>query len=161
MSGLYFFGSGERQSTFYGVDLRNGPRRRRGSTAFVPMARSFRNYFVGDPIHRVDMRLQQRIPLGRVSIDGLFEVFNLFDRANFGAWETEESSGSFGEPLQNANLAYAPRTLQLGFRVASRRQCHVVRVMGPGWVFLPGPTHVRNEGAPVRGSRRVGVQTGL
>ena len=64
------------------------------------------------------MRLQQRIPLGRVSIDGIFEVFNLFNRDNFGAWETEESSGSYGEPLQNANLAYAPRTLQLGFRVA-------------------------------------------
>jgi len=119
LSGLYFFGSGERQATFYGGDLRNandggeGSQRLRPDGTIVP-----RNDFVGDPIHRIDVRLQQRIPLGRVSIDGIFEVFNLFDRANFGSWDTEESSGTFGQPQQSANLAYAPRTLQLGFRVA-------------------------------------------
>jgi hypothetical protein len=117
VSGLYFYGSGERQETSYGGDLRDTNNeeysaRLRPDGTIVP-----RNSFVGDPIHRVDLRLQQRIPLGRVSIDGIFEIFNAFNRANFGAWETEESSGSYGEPLQSTNLAYAPRTLQLGFRV--------------------------------------------
>ena len=78
-----------------------------------------RNSFVGDPIHRVDMRLQQRIPLvGRLHIDGMFEVFNLFDKANYGSYVLDETSGSFLDPAQNTNLAYAPRTLQLGFRLA-------------------------------------------
>jgi hypothetical protein len=64
------------------------------------------------------MRLQQRIPLfGRMSVDGIFEVFNMFDRANFGSYTLDESSSDFLQPEQNDNLAYAPRTLQLGFRV--------------------------------------------
>jgi hypothetical protein len=28
-----------------------------------------------------------------------------------------ESNGSFGMPLQSTNLAYAPRTVQVGFRL--------------------------------------------
>ena len=69
-------------------------------------------------MHRVDLRLQQRIPLGgRVSVDGMFEVFNLFDRSNFGSYTLDESSATFLQPAQNSNLAYAPRTLQLGFRL--------------------------------------------
>jgi hypothetical protein len=78
-----------------------------------------RNSFTGDPIHRVDMRLQQRIPLfGRLRIDGMFEVFNLFDKSNYGSYVLDETSGAFLDPAQNTNLAYAPRTLQLGFRLA-------------------------------------------
>jgi hypothetical protein len=48
----------------------------------------------------------------------MFEVFNVFDRANFGSYNLDESSAAFGQPQQNANLAYAPRTIQLGFRVS-------------------------------------------
>ena len=63
--------------------------------------------------------MQERIPLpGSLSIDGILEVFNLFDRANFGSYTLDESSASFGRPEQNTNLAYAPRTIQLGFRVS-------------------------------------------
>jgi hypothetical protein len=59
------------------------------------------------------MRVQQRVPLpGRMSI----EVFNLFDRANYGSYTLNESSAAFGQPAQNSNIAYAARTLQLGFR---------------------------------------------
>ncbi len=118
VSGLYFFGSGERVETFYGGDVRNtndggeGSQRLRPDGTIVP-----RNDFVGEPIHRVDMRLQQRIPLGRVSIDGIFEIFNVLDHANFGLWDTQESSGTYLLPQFSSNLAYAPRTLQLGFRL--------------------------------------------
>jgi hypothetical protein len=120
LSGVYFYGSGERQPRFYEEDLRGlgegveafAFRLRRDGT-IVP-----RNGFVGDPIHRVDVRLQERIPFGgRVSIDGIVEVFNLFDRANFGSYVTDELSPLFGQPEFNSNLAYAPRTLQLGFRL--------------------------------------------
>ena len=117
VSGIYFYGSGERQGVNNGQDLRNlgaGPQRLRADGTIIP-----RNSFIGEPVHRVDMRLQERIPLpGRLSVDGIFEVFNLFDRANFGSYTLDESSRAFGQPEQNANLAYAPRTLQLGFRVS-------------------------------------------
>jgi hypothetical protein len=120
LSGVYFYGSGERQPRYYEEDLRGlgegfeafAFRLRRDGT-IVP-----RNGFVGDPVQRVDIRLQERIPIvRRVAIDGILEVFNLFDRANYGTYVTDELSPLFGQPEYNSNLAYAPRTLQLGFRL--------------------------------------------
>jgi hypothetical protein len=117
MSGVYFYGSGERGQITAGDLNRDigawAVERVREDGSIIP-----RNSFVGDPIHRVDVRLQQRIPLGgNIAVDGIFEVFNLFDRANFGSYDLDESSGTFMQPEQNPNLAYAPRTLQLGFRL--------------------------------------------
>jgi hypothetical protein len=119
LSGVYFYGSGERTFRYYEEDLRGLGEgfeafsfRLRPDGSLVP-----RNGFVGDAVHRVDLRAQQRIPLGRVSIDGILEVFNLFDRANYGSYVTDELSPLFGQPEFNSNLAYAPRTLQLGFRL--------------------------------------------
>jgi hypothetical protein len=115
LSGIYFFGSGERRDVSAGDDNRDlggGSERLRENGTIIPRAS-----FVGDPIHRVDVRLQQRIPLGRVSVDGLIEVFNVFDRANYGAYVTDESSRQFGQPQRNSNIAYSPRAVQLGFRV--------------------------------------------
>jgi hypothetical protein len=118
LSGVYFFGSGERYSTNWGQDLRDlggdgGSLRVRPDGSIVP-----RNNLVGEPVHRVDVRLQERIPLGgMIRVDGIFEVFNLFDRANYGSYVTNEASSSYGQPEQNTNIAYGPRTLQMGFRV--------------------------------------------
>ena len=117
LSGLYFFGSGQRYATSYGGDRRNsggqaGGRLRPDGTIVA------RNDFVGDQIHRVDLRMQQRVPLvGRASVDAIVEVFNVFNHANFGSYTTAESNRLFGQPSQNANVAYAPRMLQLGFRL--------------------------------------------
>ena len=47
----------------------------------------------------------------------MLELFNIFNRANYGSYVTDEASSQFGQPEYNANLAYAPRTLQLGFRL--------------------------------------------
>jgi hypothetical protein len=118
VSGVYFYGSGERSQISAGDVNRDvgawAEERYREDGSIVP-----RYSFVGDAIHRVDMRLQQRIPLvGRLHIDGMFEVFNLFDKSNYGSYVLDETSGSFLDPAQNTNLAYAPRTLQLGFRLA-------------------------------------------
>ena len=120
LSGLYFYGSGMRHLQFWGDDLRDQgetyesiPPRLRDDGTVVP-----RYGLVGDPIHRVDIRLQQSIPLGsRVKVDGIFEVFNLFDRANYGGYEGDELHEKFGDPLYSSNLAFSPRTLQLGFRL--------------------------------------------
>jgi hypothetical protein len=118
VSGLYFFGSGERFLTEWGTQLRDyggnfGERRLRPDGTIVP-----RNNFVGKPIHRVDLRLQRRFPLlGRAGIDGLIEMFNVFNHENYGTYNTREVSSSYGAPQQDPSVAYAPRMLQLGFRL--------------------------------------------
>ena len=115
LSGLYFFGSGQRYATYYGGDRRNtgGTNGRlRPDGTIVP-----RNAFVGDPIHRVDMRVQRRFPLGgRARVDGMLEVFTLFNHQNYGSYTTAESNALYGKPSRNTNVAYQPRMLQLGFR---------------------------------------------
>ncbi|MGH9255867.1 MAG: TonB-dependent receptor [Vicinamibacterales bacterium] len=121
VSGIYFFGSGERFMTVTGVDRRN-----EGIGGAAPSLRlradgsiMARNEIVGEPIHRVDMRVQKRIPLaGRVAVDGMFEVFNLFNHANYGSYVVNESSTEYGKPAYSDNVAYQPRMLQLGFRLA-------------------------------------------
>ncbi len=117
VSGIYFFGSGERLATTYGGDVRltgdsRGNRLRPNGT-IVPL-----NNFVGDPIHRVDMRLQKRLVFGpRLKAEGLLEVFNIFNHANYGSYVTQENNAQYGLPTQNPGITYAPRTAQLGFRV--------------------------------------------
>ena len=77
-----------------------------------------RAQFVGQPIHRVDMRLQKRFSLGgRRNADLMAEVFNIFNHANYDSYVTSEVSPLYGQPQQNFNVAYLPRMLQLGFRV--------------------------------------------
>ncbi len=117
MSGLYFFGSGQRFGTSYGGDRRiqgaAGTARLRPDGTIVP-----RNSFVGEPVHRVDLRIQQRVPLGgRRTIDGQLELFNVFNRANYGSYTTVESNAAYGKPSFNSNIAYQPRVVQLGFRI--------------------------------------------
>ena len=127
LSGLYFFGSGQRYDTRYGVDvrqigsLRPSEHRLRPNGTFVP-----RNDFVGKPIHRVDLRFQRRFPLGgRAGIDGILEVFNVFNHVNYGSYVGHGGTAPGGEvarnysaPQQSTNVAYLPRLLQLGFRFA-------------------------------------------
>ena len=119
LSGLYFFGSGQRRYTDYGGDLRQtginqqGGRLRPNGTV-VP-----RNNFVGDPLHRVDVRLQRRFGLGgRAGVDGILEVFNVLNHVNYGSYVTAEGNRLYGQPNVNANVAYQPRTLQFGLRAS-------------------------------------------
>ncbi len=120
LSGIYFYGSGERRRTNFGSDLRDeggtvgviGSARLRRDGTIIPLTG-----IVGDPIHRVDMRLQKRLSLGgHRQIEGLLEVFNLFNHANYGSYTINESNANYGKPSSNDNLAYQPRMLQLGFR---------------------------------------------
>ena len=118
-SGIYFYGSGERFATMTGQDRRNegataASEQRLAADGVTILAR---NGIVGSPIHRLDTRLQKRVNVGHVTLDGTFEVFNLFNHQNFGSYVTNRSSTSFGQPSFNANVAYQPRMMQLGFRV--------------------------------------------
>jgi hypothetical protein len=126
VSGLYFYGSGQRSQIVCGCDARGlqivSVDRLRNAAAAARVGAETgsiipRESFVGDPIHRVDLRLQQRVPLGgQRSIDGFLDIFNAFNRANFGSYELRENNAAFLQPTQSTNLSYAPRTLQLGFR---------------------------------------------
>ncbi|MDA1307820.1 MAG: hypothetical protein O2917_11225, partial [Acidobacteria bacterium] len=119
LSGLYFYGSGEVQNTNFGGDRRNvgryGTGRLRADGTVAP-----RTGFTGLPLHRVDMRLQQRVPLGpRASADLMLEVFNLFNHENYGTYTTNESNLNYGNPSRSSNnTAYLPRVVQLGLRLA-------------------------------------------
>jgi hypothetical protein len=124
VSGVYFYGSGQRFSTSFGGDPRGqaagGENRLRTANTAVGSIGTIvpRNNFVGDPIHRLDMRLQKHVKLGgRASVDGMLELFNVFNHANYGSYTTQESSASYGLPTFNANVSYGPRALQLGFRL--------------------------------------------
>ena len=117
VSGVYFYGSGQRTQATCGCDARalqiTSVDRLRLDGTIIP-----REAFVGDPIHRVDLRLQERVKLqGRLAISGFLEIFNLFNRSNFGAYNTVETSPTYGLPVASTNLSFAPRTLQLGFRL--------------------------------------------
>jgi len=148
LSGVYFFGSGERRGTTWGSDLRNtgganfGILTPAGTTAESLTAQlnqdvrdrvgtvkgqvyngQFlldRAQFVGQPIHRVDMRLQKRFSLGgRRNADLMAEVFNIFNHANYGSYTTTFSNvAQYGLPSQNTATAYLPRIVQLGFHLA-------------------------------------------
>jgi hypothetical protein len=120
VSGLYFYGSGMRlQRTPGNVDVRDVgdegdyDNRRRPNGEIIP-----RNDYPGPKIHRVDVRFQQRIPVGpRMRLDGQLEVFNLFNRFNPESYVTNEQNIRFGEPNESTNIAYLPRVIQLGFRL--------------------------------------------
>jgi hypothetical protein len=141
LSGVYFYGSGQRFDTSWGSDLRNtgganyGILTPAGTTAaslgalcgcdvkgqvFNGQFLLDRAQLVGKPLHRVDMRLQKRISLGgRRNIDGMVEVFNIFNHANYGSYTTTFSNAAnYGKPSFNTATAYQPRILQLGFHVA-------------------------------------------
>jgi hypothetical protein len=116
VSGIYFYGSGQRTQAVCGCDARGlqitSIDRLRLDGTIIP-----REAFVGSPIHRVELRLQQRVRLGdRAAISGYMEVFNLFNHANYGSYDVTETSKTYGQPISSPNLSYAPRTLQLGFR---------------------------------------------
>jgi hypothetical protein len=116
LSGLFYTGIGERAATVYGGDLRGlgggagaqalRRQRLRPDGTIVP-----RNSFTQPPRRRVDLRAQQRIPIGRVAIDGIAEVFNVFNSPNW-TINTDESSRQYMQ-----NVAGANRTVQFGFRL--------------------------------------------
>lgn len=110
VSGLHYFGAGNRSSGSYGGDLRQTgagfSARLRPNGTLVE-----RNAFIQPAQNRTDIGLQQRIQLGKVSIAGIAEIFNVFNRENF-TINTTESAATYLKPTNGQN-----RTAQIGFRV--------------------------------------------
>jgi hypothetical protein len=112
VSALHFFAAGIRLAHTYGGDVRgtgaNFSQRLRPNGTIVP-----RNDLLAPAQNRTDLRLQQRIPLGgRVSVDGIAEVFNMFNRPNWGIGTQESTPTQF---LQHTSAQV--RTAQFGFRL--------------------------------------------
>jgi len=112
LSALHFFAAGIRLAHTYGGDVRgtgaNFSQRLRPDGTIVP-----RNDLLAPAQNRTDFRLQQRIPLGgRVSVDGIAEVFNAFNRPNWGIGTQESTTSQF---LQHTSAQV--RTAQFGFRL--------------------------------------------
>ncbi len=84
-----------------------------------------RNALEGLPLHKVDLRLTKDFKIhGSLKASLIGEVFNLFNHANYGSYNTSLSptnaatTALFGTPAQNTGNAYVPRTGQLAFRIA-------------------------------------------
>ena len=55
-----------------------------------------RNALKGDAIHKVDARVTKTFRVGHVSLQGVAEVFNVFNHENFGSYNAVVTSGTFG-----------------------------------------------------------------
>jgi carboxypeptidase family protein/TonB-dependent receptor-like protein len=110
VSGLHYFGAGNRLANTYGGDVRafgGGSARLRPDGSIVP-----RNAILGPTENRTSLSLRQRVPLpGRMSIDGIAEVFNLFNQTNYTIGLQESLPQNYLLPT-----AGEYRTMQFGFR---------------------------------------------
>ena len=122
LSGLFIYGDNGWATPSAGVDVfATGATTNLGSGSNSRVRANgtiiARNSFDLSSLRRLDLRVQRRFGFGRkAGIDGIFEVFNLFNTTNYGSWVTNESNARYGNPSDNNNVAYAPRMLQLGFR---------------------------------------------
>lgn len=125
LSGLYIFGDNGWATPTTGQDVlatgaTTGPtsRVRPANSPFISQGALIPwSSFDLSSLSRVDMRLQRKFTVSRrISFDGIIEVFNVFNRANYGSWVTNEGNARYGQPTDNNNIAFTPRLMQLGFR---------------------------------------------
>jgi hypothetical protein len=90
-----------------------------GPSSIAPGEIAPRNALKGLPLHRIDVRVSKDLNLPNgVRLTGIAEVFNLTNHANYGAYNGQINSTSFGQPRQNLLNAYQPRVMQLAFKVS-------------------------------------------
>ena len=84
-----------------------------------------RNALEGLPLHKVDLRLTKDVKVaGSLKVSFIGEVYNLFNRENYGSYNTSLSATNaaqtavFGQPTQNLGNAYVPREGQLACRIS-------------------------------------------
>jgi hypothetical protein len=96
-SGIYFYGSGERFQTLTGQDRRDEGGTNASDSGCLPTARSSAATAssAGRSIASTH-GLQKRVQAGHVTLDGMFEVFNLFNHKNYGSYVTNASALNYG-----------------------------------------------------------------
>lgn len=136
LSGAYLFGSGNYYSTTYAANPFGHTGTNRYVTAPLTVSGEAlerfdgkasyavgevvpRNALRGLPLHRVDARLSKDVSLPNgVRLTGIAEVFNITNHKNYGAYNGQLNSPTFGQPRQNLLNAYQPRVMQLAFKVS-------------------------------------------
>ena len=138
VSGAYLFGSGNHYNTIYAANPFGGTGTNRYVTAPLTVVGypgvldrfdGNASYAIGDivprnalkglPLHRIDLRLSKDVNLpGGVKLTGIAEVFNVTNHKNYGAYNAQLNSATFGAPRQNLLNAYQPRVMQLAFKVS-------------------------------------------
>ena len=135
-----------------------------------------RNSFKGEAIHKVDLRLSKDVALpGGIKITGIAELFNVFNRANFGSYNLTLNTVNYGTPVQNLATTYASRAsariqggseqgpkpdrlLSVGSRArcaAASRVCRQPLTRQPDRGGERKPGNARTEGSTAPGSRLV------
>jgi hypothetical protein len=90
-----------------------------GPDVIAPGEIAPRNALRGLPLHKVDLRFTKDVNLpGGMKLTGIAEVFNLFNHANYGAYNAQINSPTFGQPRQNALNAYLPRVWQFAAKMS-------------------------------------------
>lgn len=135
LSGAYLYGSGNYFSTTYAANPFGNTATNRYVTAALAVNPAAldrfdgkssyaagelvpRNALRGFALHRVDVRLSKDLDIGRgMKVTGMVEVFNLFNHKNYGAYNAQVNSATFGDPRQNLLNAYLPRVVQLAARM--------------------------------------------
>jgi hypothetical protein len=90
-----------------------------GPASIAPGTIAPRNGLQGLPLHRIDFRVSKDISIGNgMRVTGIAEVFNVTNHANYGQYNGQINSTTFGQPRQNLLNAYQPRVMQLAFKVS-------------------------------------------
>lgn len=135
VAGSFFYGSGEYYNATLGIRPYGKPGTNRlntGAPITIPAAMLDRwegpdviatgttwprNALRGLPLYKVDMRFSKSVKAAGVNVTLLGEVFNVFNRKNYGSFNTQLDSVNFGVQTANSGNAYVPRSGQVGFRV--------------------------------------------
>jgi hypothetical protein len=126
LSSIVTIGSGRPYNVLAGVDLNgdaDGGATDRPRAAIGDIATSAQRNAGTLPVQAtVDVRLSRRFGIGRAIVEGIFEVFNLFDRANYTAVNNVFGTGSYpNEPLPTFGQftqSGAPRQVQLAAKIS-------------------------------------------
>jgi len=78
-----------------------------------------RNSFRSDPTVKTDVRVTKTVKLARLNLQGITEVFNVFNRRNYdpSAYGNRIGTSTFLRPGSSTTPYFQPRELQLAFRI--------------------------------------------
>jgi hypothetical protein len=114
LSGTFLWGDSGYATPTSGVDALltgGGAGRVRANGTVIP-----RNSFDLPGYSRTDLRASKRFDVGRAKVEGIVEVFNVFNHENYQSYVLNESNSRYGQPEPSVNMAFQPRMVQLGFR---------------------------------------------
>ena len=125
LSSIVTIGSGRPYNILAGVDLNgdgDGGATDRARATLTDIGTSVHRNAGTLPMHAtVDVRLARRFPVGRMSVDGIFEVFNLFNRSNYTAVNNVFGTGSYpatpAPTFGQFTQAAPPRQIQLALKI--------------------------------------------